>query len=83
MLRVTYQAGINGQSPEFYDLADLIKQMALLRIMQNAFAPMSGSISADGLSQSYSMDIIKFQDDIDKRLSVIRERLIGPIWGVL
>jgi len=83
VLRVTYQAGINGQSPEFYDLADLIKQLALLRIMQNAFAPMSGSISADGLSQSYSMDIIKFQDDIDKRLSVIRERLIGPIWGVL
>ena len=82
-LRVTYQAGINGQSPDFYDLTDLVKQMALLRIMQNAFAPMSGSISADGLSQSYSMDIIKFQDDIDRRLSVIRERLIGPIWGVL
>lgn len=83
MIRVKYKAGINGKSPEFADLVDLVKQMALLRILQGAFVPGSSSISADGLSQSISLDIDKHQDSVDQRLEQIRGRILGPIWGVL
>ncbi|MFW9606238.1 MAG: hypothetical protein ACMV0I_06780 [Pseudomonas sp.] len=83
MIRVKYKAGINGKSPEYADLVDLVKQMALLRILQGAFVPGSGSISADGLSQSFSMDIDKHQDAVDQRLEQIRGRILGPVWGVL
>jgi hypothetical protein len=83
MIRVRYTAGINGKSPEYADLVDLVKQMALLRILQGAFVPGSSSISADGLSQSMSLDIDKHQDAVDQRLDQIRGRILGPVWGVL
>lgn len=83
VIRIKYLAGIDGKSPDYADLVDLVKQMALLRVLQGAFLPTSGSISADGLSQSYSNDIMKYEDSIAHRLDIIKTKLIGPVWGVL
>lgn len=83
MVRVRYRAGIDCSLPENFDVVDLIMQMAVLRVLQDAFLPQSGSISADGLSQSVSTDMSKMRDDIDERLAELKQKLCGPIWGVL
>lgn len=83
MIQVRYRAGIDASRGGFNDLIDLVKQSALLRLMQGAFVPASGSISADGLSQSFSTDMDKWQESLEHRFHIIKEKTIGPQWGVL
>ena len=42
---------------------------AVLKILEDSFLPQSGSISADGLSQSLSVDMEKYHDMIDRTLN--------------
>lgn len=78
-IQVRYRCGIHNASgtlatsiaPYWNDLVDVVKRMAILKIMRAALLPGSGSISADGLSQSNSVDYQKWQDGID-------ETLFGP-----
>jgi len=65
MIQLTYVAGIANAWKEYPDLIDVIKKKAILLIVQDAFLPQSGSISADGLSQSLSVDLLKYNDIID------------------
>jgi hypothetical protein len=83
MIRVKYTAGLTPQHPTFRDVRNLVLRLAVLRILLDAFIPQSGSISADGLSQSISMDTGKFQDAIDADLENLRERINGLLFGVL
>ncbi|NPT44346.1 hypothetical protein GNZ12_24150 [Paraburkholderia sp. 1N] len=53
------------------DLVDLVKRMAIGKIMKMAYLPASASISADGLSQSNSFNYKAWQDQIN-------EDLFGP-----
>ena len=41
----------------------------MLKIVADAFLPQSGSISADGLSQSLSVDMSKYSEFIDEALN--------------
>lgn len=77
MLRVRYRAGLKDVQTEWPDLVDTIKKMAVLRIINDLFPPQSGSISADGLSQSISMDTAKYRDNIDERLGDLRDAIHG------
>lgn len=78
-VQVRYSCGLsnaNGQvatsfAQEWDDLVDVVKRMAIGKIMKMAYLPTSSSISADGLSQSNSFDPKKWQDQID-------EDLFGP-----
>lgn len=78
-IQVRYLCGLinaNGTvaisfAPHWNDLVDVVKRMAMLKIMRTAFLPGSASISADGLSQSNSFDYEKWQDGIN-------ETLFGP-----
>lgn len=65
MIQLTYVAGINDAWKEYPDLIDVIKKKAALLIVQDAFLPQSGSISADGLSQTLSVDMMKYNDIIE------------------
>lgn len=65
MIQLTYVAGIANAWKEYPDLIDVIKKKAILLIIQDAFLPQSGSISADGLSQSLSVDLLKYNDIIE------------------
>lgn len=56
---------------------DLIQKMAVLRIIEDAFVPQSGSISADGLSRSFSADAAKFAARVDDQLDALRQSLHG------
>jgi len=65
ILNITYVAGLTDVWQKWPDIIDVIKKMALVRIIGDAFLPSSGSISADGLSESLSVDVSKYQDMID------------------
>jgi hypothetical protein len=65
---VTYQAGINAEA-DYPQLIDLIKRRAALKIVEDGFLPSSGSISADGLSQSLSINLDSYRDMIDVTLN--------------
>lgn len=71
MIRVQYVAGLSDAVNEWPDLVDVIYKQAALSIIKDAFIPKSGSISADGLSQSKTLDVNEFQDSIN-------ETLFGP-----
>ncbi|MFM0165761.1 hypothetical protein PQR39_35695 [Paraburkholderia sediminicola] len=72
-IQVRYSCGLtnaNGQvvtsfAQQWDDLVDLVKRMAIGKIMKMAYLPSSASISADGLSQSNSFNYQAWQDQIN------------------
>jgi hypothetical protein len=78
MIHVRYTAGLSNPVQNYPDLVDLVKKMAIMRIMQDAFLPQSGSISSDGLSQSMSVDLQKWHDGIEDKLDALRDAIHGP-----
>lgn len=81
MIRVRYTCGLTDDFRG--EVVSLIYRSALLRLLLDQFVPQSASISSDGLSQSKSQDLSKHQAAIDEALAVLRERIHGPIWGVV
>lgn len=77
MIHVRYVAGLENPRRDYPDLVKLIKRMAILTILKSAFLPQSGSISADGLSQSSNVDTGKWQDDVDRDLNQLRDKIHG------
>lgn len=76
-LQVRYQAGLTDARKNHPALIDLIFKMASVRVIENLYLPSSGSISADGLSQSISMDASKYADANDKRIETLRQKFQG------
>lgn len=64
-IQVNYVAGITNAWKTYPEMIDAIKKMAVLKIIENGFLPSSGSISADGLSQSMSIDMKLYRDTIN------------------
>ncbi len=69
MLNLTYVAGLANASRDYPELLDAVKKMAVLKMIEDAFVPQSGSISADGLSESMSADVSKYHDTVDRILN--------------
>lgn len=65
MVRLTYTAGLQDVERTYPELLDAIKKLAVVKIVADAFLPQSGSISADGLTESMSVDMAKYHDDVD------------------
>jgi hypothetical protein len=83
MVKVRYSAGLDNVAENHPDILDLVLRMASLKVIDDSFMPQSGSISADGLSQSISADVAKYRDNIEHELSDLKQRLTGPVWSVL
>lgn len=83
MLRIRYRAGLQDAATKWPDLVDLVKKMAVLRIVQDFFLPQSGSISADGLSRSLSIDMQSYHDGVDAAIETLLQVLHGPRMMVL
>lgn len=66
MVQVSYTAGLANAAADYPELLDVIKKKAVLKVVADAYLPQSGSISADGLSQSMSVDTSKYSDAIDE-----------------
>lgn len=83
MMQLRYTAGLRDPMAQYPELADLVKKMAMLRLLQDAMLPQSGSISGDGLSESVSVDIEKFHDGVNDKLDALREVIHGVRMVVL
>lgn len=83
MIQVDYTAGIDLRDPRYASVLDAVYQMANLRLLQSVVAPQSASVSADGLSQSVSVDIDRLSADMEERVRALRYKLLGPVWGAL
>jgi hypothetical protein len=68
-IQITYVAGLANAAADYPELLDVVMKKAALKIIEDAFLPQSGSISADGLSQSMSTDMEKHYDTIDRVLN--------------
>lgn len=69
MLQITYTAGLENVPRDFPEILDVVKRLAVLKCLEDRFLPQSGSVSADGLSQSMSVDMEKYRDTIDHTLN--------------
>lgn len=77
-VEIRYTAGLTNAAADYPDLIDLVQRMVLLRILGDAMPAASGSISADGLSQSISPpDTDKLQAEVDRMLETLRQRIHG------
>lgn len=78
MMQIRYRCGIEDVEAQHPDLVDLVKQMAVLGVIDGLFMPQSGSVSADGLSQSLSIDTSKLREALDGKLERFRQDFSGP-----
>lgn len=62
---IKYVAGLQNVQDDWPDIVDLAKKLAVLKLLGDSFPAQSGSISADGLSESNSMDLSKHYETID------------------
>ena len=77
MMQIRYVAGLQNASRDYPDLRDLVQKMAVLNLLADLFLPQSGSISADGLSQSLSMDLDKYRQSVAERIETVRQAIHG------
>lgn len=68
-IQISYVAGLQDAATNFPDLIDAVMKTAALKVIEDAFLPQSGSISADGLSQSMSNDMDKHHDMVDRLIN--------------
>ena len=77
MIRIRYKAGLQNAAVQYPDLVDVVKKMALLRIVNNLMPGTSESVSADGLSQSKSVDLKVYQEAIKEKMETLMEQIHG------
>ena len=68
-VELEYVAGLADVHRDYPDLIDAVQKMAVVKVVEDGFMPQSGSISADGLSQSQSVDVSKYQESVDTILN--------------
>jgi hypothetical protein len=68
-IQVTYVAGLSDAAKTYPDLIDALLKKTMIKVIEDVFLPQSGSISADGLSQSMSVDMEKYHDTVDRILN--------------
>lgn len=68
MIQYTYQAGLTNAAKQYPELIDVIKKKAIVKILEDSMLPSSGSISADGLSQTMAINMDNFHDAVDRIL---------------
>ena len=68
-IHLDYVAGLANVHTDYPDLVDAVLKMAVVKIVEDAVLPQSGSISADGLSQSLSVDAGKYHEAVDRILN--------------
>lgn len=64
-IEVNYVAGLENAARDFPELLDAIKKKTVVKSIEDSFPAQSGSISADGLSQSLSVDMEKYRETVD------------------
>lgn len=68
-VHMDYVAGLSNVERDFPDLIDATMKLAVVKVIEDAVLPQSGSISADGLSQSVSVDAAKYHEAVERILN--------------
>jgi hypothetical protein len=85
MIHVRYVAGLENAAEKYPDLMRLLYRMAQMNLMKSLFLPSSGSISGDGLSETASFDMAKWQGGtggIDDDIRRLQDSIHGPRFEV-
>ena len=82
-VQLWYRAGLTDAAKHYPDLVDLVRRMAMLRLLKALFPAAASSISADGLSESLSIDLAKLADSIEAELERLRQFIHGIEVGFL
>lgn len=77
MIQLRYRAGLEDPARQYPDLVNLVRRMAVMEILLDPLLPASQSISADGLSESKSIDLSKYQDTLNAALERLRQAIHG------
>jgi len=77
MIRIRYKAGLENAAVQYPDLVDMVMKMAVLRIIDDALPVSSESVSADGLSQSRSIDLSPYRDSIKSKMDTLMDAIHG------
>jgi hypothetical protein len=77
MIRIRYFAGLENVKKDWPDVVNLVKMIATFRMLSGAFLPSSTSTSADGLSESDSIQLSDWEANIDNRIEKLREAIFG------
>lgn len=77
IIRARYTAGLADVATDYPDLLAAIQTQAMLNQLMDTLPGTSESISGDGLSQSISQDMSKYQDWVDDKLSRIKTAIFG------
>ena len=84
VFHVTYRAGLQNLSTNYPDLVDIALRLMCIGVLRTRVPPQSGSINADGLSQSVSApDFGAMIGQVDDELDEIRQTIVGQRFGVL
>jgi len=83
LIQVRYTAGILNPQRDYPELSDLVMQIAAIKVLKALMLPGSGSVSADGLSQSRNVAIADYQGDIDERIESLRQAIHGVTMSCL
>lgn len=65
-VQLTYVAGLLDAAQRYPELIDAIMKKATIKVVEDLFLPQSGSISADGLSQSLSNDMDAHRETVER-----------------
>lgn len=68
-VHIDYTAGLQNVQRDYPELIDAVYKMAVIGALEDSFIPQSGSISADGLSQSMSFDLDKYRSGVDRLIN--------------
>lgn len=83
MIHVRYTAGLKDATEDHPDIIDVIKKLAVIKIVDDMYLPQTGSDSIDGMSQSTSLDTQKFSEKVDEKVEVLRQSIHGIRMTVL
>lgn len=67
-VHIEYTAGLQDVRRNYPDLLDVVFKLATIGVLEDSYLPQSGSISADGLSQSTSIDTDKYHEAVERIL---------------
>lgn len=83
MVQVRYRAGLENAARDYPELLELIRLQAALEVLKARFIPGSGSVSADGLSQSITFTAKDYQDDINAKKKALKTAIKGITGGLI
>jgi hypothetical protein len=77
MIRVRYRAGLEDVPTKWPDILSVIRRKAMLSILDELYLPSGGSVSGDGLAQSFQWKAQEHHDALARAIERLRQAIHG------